>query len=88
MNRIAQLTEQLIHNYKNRPGNKPVDTYAQELLQELTNQGIISAPELAFVEWQGVYEHTLVPIIWFDDIQDETPHCLNIYADGQIEVFA
>jgi hypothetical protein len=72
---------------------REMDKIAEPLLQKLQADGHIT--KHCYVEWQGVYEHGLVPVFWFDqdfdsaaDAIHQPAHCLNVNADGSIDVFA
>lgn len=68
------------------------DEAAKPLIQQLLEKGVISS-DFAHVEWSGAIEHDVLAVFWFDSekaIFDPTmqSHCLNVNADGSIDVCA
>jgi hypothetical protein len=54
------------------------------LIAELETLGHLPANSGWYVEWDGVYEFGLIPVFFGDCGQ----HCLNVYPNGDVVVFA
>jgi hypothetical protein len=79
--RAAEVAKIVAHAASKTTMSSKDDAVARPLAEMLREDGIINS-DAYHLEWQGAWEHGVACFFWGDG------HCLNVCADGEVEVFA